>query len=126
MDTEKKTTDDLSNMIAREADREPTRFFIGAEERPGISKLQEEAGEVSQVCGKLIGSEGDVLHWDGTNLKERLEDECADLYAAISFVIAECKLDKDRIGFRIGQKLRRFGQWHAERRKSGTRRPAGT
>ncbi len=41
-------------------------FSIGSDIWPGISKLIEEAAEVGQVCGKLIGSGGghvlDPLH----------------------------------------------------------------
>ena len=40
-------------------------FAIGDKKWPGISKLVEEAGEVTQVAGKLMGSGGDILHWDG-------------------------------------------------------------
>ena len=54
-------------------------FSIGSDVWSGISKLIEEAGEVTQVCGKLIAIAGASEHWDGTDLRERLEDEIADL-----------------------------------------------
>jgi hypothetical protein len=50
-------------------------FAIGDKEWPGISKLVEEAGEVGQVCGKLIGSGGETAHFDGSNLRARLSEE---------------------------------------------------
>lgn len=81
-------------------------FSIGSALWPGISKLVEEAGEVTQVCGKLIGSGGDINHWDGTNLKERLEDEIGDLIAACMFVIVVCDLDWKRITTRWESKAR--------------------
>ena len=54
-------------------------FAIGALVWPGISKLLEEAGEVVQVGGKLLGTDGAEGHWDGSNLRTRLEDEIAEL-----------------------------------------------
>lgn len=47
-----------------------TKFAIGAQEWPGISKLIEEAGEVQQVCGKLLATYGETKHWDKSDLKE--------------------------------------------------------
>jgi len=81
---------------------------------PGISKLIEEAGEVQQVCGKLLGTGGAEEHWDGSNLRTRLEDEIADLTAACAFVRIHNKLDIDRIEARAKEKLRLFKQWHEE------------
>jgi NTP pyrophosphatase (non-canonical NTP hydrolase) len=87
-------------------------FAIGDKEWPGISKLTEEAGEVLQVCGKLLATAGKIEHWDGTNLKERLEDELGDLQAAINFVVGWCGLDRNRIERRVIAKLTRFERWH--------------
>lgn len=67
-------------------------FAIGDEEWPGISKLAEEAGEVLQVIGKLMGTRGQTKHWNVPDLKKALEDEIADLDAAIAFVKVHCKL----------------------------------
>jgi NTP pyrophosphatase (non-canonical NTP hydrolase) len=75
-------------------------FAIGSETWPGISKLVEELGEVAQVAGKLIATGGEVRHWDGTDLRTRLEDELADLEAAIKFVMQHNRLDADRIAER--------------------------
>lgn len=61
----------------------PGPFAIGGNVWPGVSKLIEEAGEVIQVCGKLIQTSGAHQHRDGSNLKERLEDEIADLMARV-------------------------------------------
>jgi len=87
-------------------------FGIGSRMWPGISKLIEEAGEVTQVCGKLLGSSGVVDHWDGTNLKDELQKELADLSAAIEFVIQQCCLDAPAIRERTDKKLDLFEQWH--------------
>lgn len=93
-----------------------SRFHIGARLWPGISKLVEEAGEVVQVGGKLIGSQGDVNHFDGTDLKDRLEEELADMVAAIRFVVERNGLDAVRIERRIAAKKALFDQWHETQR----------
>lgn len=87
-------------------------FSIGSSFWPGISKLLEEAGEVIQVGGKLLGTAGQLDHWDGTNLKERLEDELADLQAAIEFVACHNDLDDQRMRERIDRKIELFNEWH--------------
>lgn len=91
-------------------------FAIGDKDWPGISKLVEECGEVQQVCGKLMGTNGLPAHWDGTNLQDRLEDELADLQAAIAFVIELNKLNAAKIHNRRAEKLLRFVQWHRKQR----------
>jgi len=88
-------------------------FSIGGKVWPGISKLTEEAAEVGQVCGKLIGSRGVVHHWDGSNLKVRLEEEIADVVAAAKFVVDKNGLDEAAITERIEKKLKMFEDWHA-------------
>lgn len=90
-------------------------FFIGAPKWPGISKLIEEAGEVLQICGKLIGSEGEIKHWNVPDLKSALEDEIGDVLAACHFVIETCGLDFNKIMRRKNQKHGIFHAWHEER-----------
>lgn len=87
-------------------------FAIGDKEWPGISKLIEECGETLQVCGKLIATGGEERHWDGSNLHKRLEDELADLKAAILFVCDENCLDGEQFEVRVQKKLARFRRWH--------------
>lgn len=87
-------------------------YAIGSAHWPGLGKLIEEAGEVQQVCGKLMGTGGEVEHWDGTNLKERLEDELGDLQAALEFVVAANGLDGARVGAQAARKLAWFQRWH--------------
>lgn len=87
-------------------------FAIGNSEWPGISKLTEEAGEVLQVCGKLIGTMGNVKHFDGSDLRTRLESELGDLLAAIDFVIEQNGLDKDMISVQHSIKSKLFLEWH--------------
>lgn len=91
-------------------------YSIGSNHWPGLSKLIEEAGEVGQVAGKILGTGGKVDHWDGSNLKEKLEEELADLSAAILFVMAKNNLDQLVINRRIAQKLELFERWHEAQR----------
>lgn len=87
-------------------------YSMGGATWPGISKLVEEAGEVCQVAGKLLGTGGAVEHWDGSNLRERLQEEIADLMAACQFVIDANGLDAGVVRARAALKLEIFNQWH--------------
>ena len=90
-------------------------FAIGDTLWPGISKLTEEAGEICQVTGKLMGTGGDMDHWDGTDLGLRLEEELGDLMAAVMFVTEVCQeVDATRIHARASEKLKLFIQWREE------------
>jgi NTP pyrophosphatase (non-canonical NTP hydrolase) len=90
-------------------------YAIGSDLWPGLSKLAEEAGEVAQVIGKIIGANGAVDHWDGgPPLNLRLEDEMADLMAAMIFVAHKNGCDLERMVDRSAAKLTLFEQWHIE------------
>ncbi len=86
-------------------------FNLSGRSWPGLSKLIEECGEVVQVCGKLLGSNGVIHHWDGSNLKDRIEEELADLGAAIDFVVFWCNLSSEKIEKRRRVKLDKFQEW---------------
>ena len=86
-------------------------YAIGSTKWPGLSKLIEEAGEVTQVCGKIIALDGGIDHWDGTNLKDRIEEEIADVMAACLFVQEMNNLDMEKIQERIEKKLALFHEW---------------
>ncbi len=90
------------------------KFMIGARVWPGLSKLIEESGEVNQVVGKLIATGGKEEHWDGTNLRDRMQEELADLIAACSFVVDVNNLDIKAVERRANEKLSMFRQWHKE------------
>lgn len=87
-------------------------YSIGSDVWPGLSKLIEECGEVVQVAGKLLGTGGNTNHWDGTDLRERLQEEVADVIAAAQFVVEQCKLDPYVINDRTREKLLLFDMWH--------------
>ena len=88
-------------------------FAIGSKIWPGLSKLIEECGEVVQVCGKLLGTGGAQTHFDGSDLRERLTEELADVLAAAAFVIERNGLDAVAIEKRVAEKRQRFEDWHA-------------
>lgn len=80
----------------------------------GLAKLLEESAEVSQVAAKALAVYGlDNPHWTG-DLRVMLEDELADLIAAITFVIDCNELDFPRIEGRAADKLAMFRQWHKQ------------
>jgi hypothetical protein len=96
-------------------------FVIGTDEWPGVAKLIEECGELSEVLGGLVQvlakliAFPDQLHPDGTDIIERLHEEIADVSASIDFLVANNRgLDPSKIGKRAAMKLERFRQWHTE------------
>lgn len=91
-------------------------YCIGSERWNGLSKLVEECGEVVQVAGKLLGTNGEVRHWDGSNLRERMTEELADLQAAITFFIRGNDFDADEFQRRAVKKLELFRQWDGEQK----------
>lgn len=86
-------------------------YSIGSDKWPGLSKLIEECGEVQQVAGKVIGAGGETMHYDGSNLVDRLEEELGDLLAAIDFVIKNNNLSRKMIDERTKRKLEVFRRW---------------
>ena len=88
-------------------------FSIGSIIWPGASKVIEEAGELIQVLGKLIGTHGAIEHYDGTRLDHRLVEEVADLHAALKFFIETNNLT---VRDRANRKLALFRKWHLEGR----------
>lgn len=82
-------------------------------EHNGLVKLAEECGELIQAAMKKIArSDGENIHWDGSNLKERLEDEIADVLAATCIVGVLHNLDSERIEARRNHKVALFRYWH--------------
>jgi hypothetical protein len=102
-------------------------YSIGNRTWPGIGKLIEEAGEAQQVCGKLLATGGVSSHWDGTNLRKRLQEELADLAAAIDFVVEANDLDDAGfVSTRRRNKLDLFWGWHSSVRQRFAYTPSPT
>ena len=94
--------------------------------RNGLAKLAEELGELSQATGKLTQTVGKMLqyplletainmtHPDGTNLRECMQNEMADVMAALDFVRVKLELNQQTIIDRWQAKLKLFNQWDSE------------
>lgn len=82
----------------------------------GLNKLAEECAELVVVKEKIDGFGSLGFHWDNPDkdLKERLEDEIADVRAAMSFVTVSLGLDDERMWARTDRKLRLFLKWDKE------------
>jgi NTP pyrophosphatase (non-canonical NTP hydrolase) len=80
----------------------------------GLTKLVEECGELTTVAAKLIAyPEG--AHPDNNGpLLERLEEEVADVLAAIAFVRSMHDVSHPRITERAARKLRVYKEWAGE------------
>lgn len=80
----------------------------------GLNKLAEEASELAVVACKWQSSMADGLgdtHYDGSNMRQRLEEEIADAVAASYYVIQSKGLDLLAIQTRINKKLALFKSW---------------
>lgn len=92
-----------------------TPFAIGADVWPGLAKLSEEMGELSQVIGKIMAfPDPEAVHPDGKGkLHDRFEEELADVMAAAEYVIRfNDSVKRKRIRNRIVAKMSRFVKWH--------------
>jgi hypothetical protein len=67
------------------------KFGLECAEWPGLAKVAEEAAEVQQVIMKIIAFDGATVHLDGTDLLDKLEEELADLQAAIHHLRRKCR-----------------------------------
>lgn len=80
----------------------------------GVAKLIEELGELQQVLGKRLAMWDKDEHWDGTNLKRRMEEEFGDVLAAMSFVQVKLELDDEAIEARMQMKTDIFILWETD------------
>ncbi len=79
----------------------------------GLAKLIEECGELQQVCGKKLAYFTTNEHPDGGKpLNERLEEEMADVVAAVNLVAKLLDLDQEAITGRVAAKQALFLKWH--------------
>ena len=80
----------------------------------GLTKLQEECGELIQVCAKKSTYINAEIHPDGSNMKDRLEEEIADVLASCDLVLELHGLDAMKIANRRLSKLQIFKKWHED------------
>ena len=79
----------------------------------GLAKLIEECGELIQIAAKKQAYFNTDSHPDGKgSMKERMEDEIADVLAACVFVAETFKLNQPDIEGRAKGKLELFRKWH--------------
>lgn len=88
-------------------------YEIGSQVWPGLAKLAEEAGELVQVLAKVVGASGRDRYYDGTDLRQRLIEECGDLTAAVAFFTETNGLGA-AVDVRAREKLALFRQWHEQ------------
>lgn len=78
----------------------------------GLAKLVEECGELTQIAAKKMACMDTDKHWDdAVPLSVRLEEEMADVIAAIEFVAGQLGLDMDAIHARSRNKYLLFTYW---------------
>lgn len=96
--------------------RAPLMYGIGSSYWNGLAKLNEEAGELIQILGKLLAT-GGTDHWEG-DLRPRLVEELGDLRAAIDFFATSCLRpdELDAVVARTEAKIDLFERWEAEQR----------
>jgi len=90
-------------------------YCIGSDDWNGLSKLIEELGELQQVCGKLIGSEGNTDHWSG-DLRAKFIEEIGDVYASLNYFTTKnfSSEDRNHIIIRMHMKEATFQEWNKE------------
>jgi tRNA U34 5-carboxymethylaminomethyl modifying GTPase MnmE/TrmE len=104
-------------------------FAFSDKDWPGIAKMVEECGELTEVLplvilltatgrltqsqGKLMMIQGGTDHWSG-DLRKAMIEEMADVKAAIEFVAEHnlSKRERKTIATRVQKKLQRFEKWH--------------
>lgn len=81
----------------------------------GLVKLIEECGELQQIVAKKLAYYGIDTHPDGNgSIKQRLEEEVADVLAAASVVMDFHNLDVETITRRQAEKMALFHKWRNE------------
>ena len=80
----------------------------------GLTKLVEELSELVVVAAKRIAYPNDLYHPDGSNQRERLQDEMGDVLAIIEYVRNTQALNLAQIQARQATKLRLYRQWADE------------
>lgn len=82
--------------------------------KKGLIKLIEECSELSVIAAKKAAYMDEEIHPDGQNMKESLEEEIADAWATMAFVIRRFDLDIKKIQDRRDMKLELYEKWDRE------------
>ena len=92
----------------------PKVYHFGHETWPGLAKVMEESAELQVVLAKVVGMGGKDTYYDGRDLRGEMQDEIADLAAALQFLARANGLDAEAIDERMHRKLELFERWHRE------------
>lgn len=93
-------------------ERDPPDYNFGSPVWPGLAKVIEECGEVLQIAGQIVAFPAGN-HPSGVDIVARMNNEIADLAAAIQFLVAENgTIDTTGFVLRRDAKLRLFQGWH--------------
>lgn len=84
-------------------------------EKKGLIKLTEECGELIQIASKKMTCMGVDIHYDGSSLSMRMEEEIGDVLAAARIVIENFNLNEHKIGCRVDEKYQLFLEWMKEK-----------
>lgn len=90
-----------------------------------VGELQTELGQLQQILGKKLAYWHTDEHPDGVGpISGRIQDEMADVKAAIYFVTVQLGLDQKMINDRAREKVALFDTWHeADRQQRPSHRP---
>ncbi len=88
-------------------------FQFASDIGPGAAKIKEEAAELITVLAKWEVC-GSLDYFTGENLKQPIEEEIADVYAALDFFLLQGSWDRYAIDRRREEKLERFRAWRLE------------
>lgn len=80
----------------------------------GLTKLKEECGELITIAAKKSSYINHSVHPDGQILDVRMEEEIADVLAAVEFVIGKFSLSTERIEARRKMKVETYLLWDKE------------
>src|SRR5262245_39126774 len=92
----------------------PTPGSVGSDYLPGLTKLVEEMGELTQVLMKALALGPDHEFVDGARIDLRLIEELGDVHAALHFFMMQ-NIDYEKradVHARRGDKLRKMEFWH--------------
>ena len=94
-------------------------YCIGSDDWNGLSKLIEELNELGEVCGKLIGSEGNTNHWTG-DLRKKFIEEIGDVYASLNFFTTKnfTLQERELVIKQMNIKEEKFEMWDKEIRNA--------
>lgn len=90
-------------------------YQIQSETLAGLAKILEETSELNVNLAKIIATGGKPEYWGGVDLHKEIQDELADVFAAISFFIAVNEfVDMTALENRVKEKLSLYETWREQ------------